>query len=140
MADSEAARHAVHRESTNNGSLVPAWRDVAPVGHRVIDGLVAGAAIAQRELAIVDLVAARALLHVVEVAQRVLVLDLGRFLAAQGDGPVSGVYTAEHHRAGIPIGHVAIQATERAGDIHRATRAIRASRHSYVEGDGHGAQ
>ena len=73
---------AASRPAAAVGS-VAAGRDVPPVRDRVVHRLGAGRAVAQRQLPVGDLAAGAVLLDVVPVAERVLVLDLGRLLAGE---------------------------------------------------------
>ena len=58
---------------------VPAGRNITPVEHGVIDDLHPVAAIRQGKQAIGYLTAGAILLHMIPIAQRILVLDLGAF-------------------------------------------------------------
>ena len=91
---------------------VAARRDVPPVPDGVVHRLRARGAVAQRQLPVVDLAAAAVLLDVVEVAKRVLVLDLSRFLAGQRHRPVGRVGPASGSLQPGPI----------AGGRHRGDR------------------
>src|SRR5512144_968136 len=66
------------------GRLVPAGRHVAPVLDRVVDGLHTVRPVAERQLPVADLAAGAVLLHVVPVAERVLVLELGALEPGEG--------------------------------------------------------
>src|SRR5213592_921059 len=84
--------------------LVAAGTDVAPVVDRVAHRLVAAGAVGERRLTVVDLAAGGVLLDVVPVAEHVLVLELGRLVAVQGDRPMGRVDASQSSCARIPRG------------------------------------
>lgn len=104
--------------------LVPARSDVAPIKRGIVHILDTRGAVGQCELAIGDLVAARALLHIIPRAQCILVFDLRGLFAGEGDGPCGGIGTGQLNAAGIPLGQSAIETVKEAGNVHVATGAV----------------
>src|SRR5262249_825167 len=96
--------------------LVPAGRHVPEVRDRVVDRLRAGRPVAQRELPVADLAAGYVLLHVVPVAEHVLVLDLGALEARERDRPVGRVNARHRRRRRVPLRIAAVEPVEEAGD------------------------
>src|SRR4051794_6789261 len=113
--------------------LVAARSHIAPVRDGVIDVLNTIGTIVESQRTVRDLSATAILLNMIEIAQRVLVLDLNVLFACKGYAPVRGVHSRQYHSARIPLRQTSIETIEQTGDIHLASSGVRRSRNSDVE-------
>ena len=81
-----------------------------------------------------DLLTGGAFLHMIPVAEGVLVLHLGAFEHVEGDRPVGGVHAGCGDCARVPLG---IRRREAACDVDSAPSGIGAGGYCDGEGDGH---